>query len=59
MNRNLAVSFATYTECVQAQVDFLVSQGGSVQVKEVTHRDVRECYDHSVSVDACALDLVR
>lgn len=58
MNRNHAVSFATYTECVQAQVDFLVSQGGC-QVKEVTHRDVRECYDHSVSVDACALDLTR
>ncbi len=58
MNRNLAVSFATYVSCVEAQVAFLVEHDARVQVKAVTHSDVRQCYDHSVSVDACARDLV-
>lgn len=57
MNRNLAVSFSCYAECVQMQVEFLVSEG-FMQVRSVDHADVQECYDRSVSVDACAKSLV-
>lgn len=57
MNRNLAVSFSSYASCVQAQVEFLVSEG-YVQVRSLDHSDVQECYDHGVSVDACAMSLV-
>jgi len=56
---NSSVSFASYAACVAQQVAFLVELDGYVQVREVTHADVRECYERNVSVDGCANSLVR
>lgn len=60
LNRNRQVTLVDYANCVHQQLVFLHDQAGTLNEDHqptVRTADVREFYDHGVSVDAAADDL--
>lgn len=63
MNRNRQITLIDYAECVSNQIDFLHRHQGSQPTRTdidpaMLVEAVREFYNHSVSVDAAADDLL-